>query len=85
MAEYIQVGRLNDAVSHGQKALKIDNSQYYVYYNLSIAQQRLGNLSDAYKMGRKSALMERNTVTLSQLGFVLKEMGWRVGDPNPPD
>ncbi len=82
-AEYILAGRFQDAVIHCQKALKIDDKQYYIYYNLSISYQHLGNLSDAYKMGRRAVVIYKNTTTLTQLGFVLKQMGWKVGDQSP--
>ncbi len=85
MAQLILVEQYNEAIDHGLRSLKIDNKQYYVYYNLGIAYDHLGNLPDAYKMARRATLMQKNTTTLTSLGLILQRMDWKIGDPNPPE
>lgn len=82
---YILNGEYEKAKNQFIKAIKIDDKDYYLHYNLAIAYYHLGDLIHAYAPARKSALMHKDTMTLYQLGIILRDMGWKAGMENPKE
>jgi tetratricopeptide (TPR) repeat protein len=64
-------------------ALKMDDKDYTIYYNLAIACYSLKDLQHAYAPARKAVLLHKDTMTLYQLGVILRDMGWKAGMENP--
>jgi hypothetical protein len=75
-AAYIMVGDWTRGRDLAFKAMEIDDKQYYLYYNLSVAYENLGDLEASYRFARRAALMNKDKTTLTQLGIVLKKMGY---------
>jgi tetratricopeptide (TPR) repeat protein len=82
---YILNGEYAKAKNQYVKAIKIDDKDYVLYYNLAIAYYHLRDLVHAYPPARKAALMHKDTMTLYQLGITLRDMGWKVGMENPKE
>ena len=77
-AEYILDGRYDEAIQASQKGIKLDENEYSFYYNIGVAKYFQKDLEGAYPFAHKAAVMHKDTMTLTHLGFILKEMGYRV-------
>ncbi len=77
-AAYIARGNWERGIEYSLKALKIDDKPYYIYYNLSIAYAGLRNGDQAYANARKAAVLHTDTLTLTNLGLILKAMGYKT-------
>ncbi len=75
--------RYPEALKVGLRALKLPDRPYYLYYNIANAHHHLRNLPEAYKYARKAVDMNKDNVTMHQLGLVLRDMGWKPGMPSP--
>jgi tetratricopeptide (TPR) repeat protein len=76
-------GRYEEAKQYGARAMRLKDKPYYLYYNIATAYHHLRDLTTAYKYARKAVDMEKDQATMYQLGLVLRDMGWKVGDPSP--
>lgn len=80
-ASLIMEHRFIEAVSpllRASKLAKGDPQYYYIWYNLSVAYEQIGDLHNAYKYAHEAAVLQKDTNTLTQLGLILKRMGWKA-------
>lgn len=77
-AALIENNQFEEAIEVSKVALSKDDKQYYIYYNMGIAYEKLDRLDEAYAVAHKAVLMEKSNVTLWQLGVILKRMGYRT-------
>jgi len=80
----ITEGQYEKAKNWGLRALKCDGEiPYYLYYNIGNAYHHLRDTTNAYKYARKAVDMNKDNATMTQLGLILRDMGWREGMPSP--
>jgi protein O-mannosyl-transferase len=74
---YLVEKNYQKGLEYGLRALKIGD-EYYIYYNLSIAYEGLGDLDSAYAMARWAVKMTKDPTTMTQLGLILQKMGYKT-------